>query len=488
MLGDMTPFRLAGNVYFVGTYAASSHMIDTGDGLILIDVGYTQTADVVIESLETLGYDVRDVKYILLSHGHHDHSDGVPKIVERSGAKVYLFEDDVRYLHGFRPDVYLHDGDVIRLGSTEILCLWTPGHTVGTASFFFDVTENGQTYRAGMFGGAGTKQLSKTYLDEHGLSYQQRGQFFRSIQRLRGERVDIFIGNHSWQNHTRENYEKSLTSAENPFIDPTRWDAFLDETERKMEKRIAEESRTEFVNYAHRGASEYLPENTFLSFYTGIYMGANGIETDVRRAKDGTLVLFHDKTMDRVCVDVNGAPVPTEAGGVEDYTYAELQQFTVQKNGFGDKIVRFEDFLRQFAFRDITFAIELKGAGVEEETADLLRKYHMAQKTVVTSFKLDYIKKIKAYAPELRVGLLTKAVNDTLIADLKAIGADEICPQATLITPEAVHAWQREGFRVRAWGLNHALMPVVCDAGADGMTVNFPDELTAYLTRSHTVE
>ena len=121
MLGDMTPFRIAGNLYFVGTYKASCHMIDTGDSLILIDVGYESTADVVIESLETLGYDVSDVRYILLSHGHYDHSDGVPKIVERSGAKVFLFEEDNRYLKGFLPDVYFKDGDVIRLGNTEIL-------------------------------------------------------------------------------------------------------------------------------------------------------------------------------------------------------------------------------------------------------------------------------------------------------------------------------------------------------------------------------
>ena len=76
-----------------------------------------------------------------------------------------------------------------------------------------------------------------------------------------------------------------------------------------------------FVNYAHRGASEYLPENTMLAFYTGIYMGANGIETDVQRCKDGTLVLFHDDTLLRVT---------GEAGSVEDYTFPELQSGWLQ--------------------------------------------------------------------------------------------------------------------------------------------------------------
>ena len=178
MLGDMKPFRLAGELYFVGTYKASSHLIDSGEGLILIDVGYEETADVVIESIETLGFDVKDVKYILLSHGHRDHSGGVPKLIARSGAKCFMFKEDLRYLNGFTPDEYLSDGQLIRLGNVEILCLHTPGHTAGTASFFFNVTENGRTLRAGTFGGAGTNQLKKPFLDDRGLPYGLRGLYF----------------------------------------------------------------------------------------------------------------------------------------------------------------------------------------------------------------------------------------------------------------------------------------------------------------------
>ena len=66
-----------------------------------------------------------------------------------------------------------------------------------------------------------------------------------------------------------------------------------------------------FINYAHRGASTYCPENTMLSFYTGVQMGANGIETDVQRTKDGILVLFHDDTITRVT---------GKEGSVADYT------------------------------------------------------------------------------------------------------------------------------------------------------------------------
>lgn len=228
-----------------------------------------------------------------------------------------------------------------------------------------------------------------------------------------------------------------------------------------------------FVNYAHRGASEYLPENTLLAFYTGIFMGANGIETDVRRTADGVLVLFHDKTLERVTGDPRT---------VEECTLDELMELNVQKNEFCDKIVVFEDFLKKFAFRDITFAIELKGEGVEIETADLLRKYNLVEKTVITSFKLDYIKKFIAYAPEFEFGLLTKEVTPELEAELLSLGATEICPLATTLTAEDVERWHSMGFRVRAWGVkDEEIMKHVCKCGADGMTCNFPDKLTDYI-------
>ena len=84
-----------------------------------------------------------------------------------------------------------------------------------------------------------------------------------------------------------------------------------------------------FVNYAHRGASTFCPENTMLSFYTGIYMGANGIETDVQVTKDGVLVLFHDDTLNRILgID----------GSIKDYTYEELRTYNVKNGLLFDKI------------------------------------------------------------------------------------------------------------------------------------------------------
>lgn len=143
------------------------------------------------------------------------------------------------------------------------------------------------------------------------------------------------------------------------------------------------------INYAHRGASEYAPENTLSSFYLGLLQGANGIETDVQRTKDGVLVLFHDDTINRV-TDGSGA--------LSDYTFNELKKLKIYGNSttsFYDRIVTLKEFLEKFSFYDIQFAIELKGAGVEEETLSMVKEVGVFEKTTFTSFNFDYIKKLK---------------------------------------------------------------------------------------------
>lgn len=230
-----------------------------------------------------------------------------------------------------------------------------------------------------------------------------------------------------------------------------------------------------FVNYAHRGASHYMPENTMSSFYMGLTMGANGIETDVQKTRDGKLVLFHDDTLERVC-GVSGA--------VADYTYDELMTFRVHKNDKEDKIVLFEDFLKYFGFRDLTFAIELKVGGIEKETADLLDKYGFCEKTIITSFEFDFIKKFRQVAPKYKIGWLKKDFSNEDILMFSEIGGEQLCPEAESITPEKAKAWHEMGYSVRAWGVyNSDLMKHACKCGVDGMTVNFPDELTKHLER-----
>ncbi len=474
------PFRMIGNVYFVGTYEASSHLIDTGDGLILIDTGYEITADVVLESIKELGFDVKDVKIILHSHGHYDHTDGTPKILKFAPqAKTYLSFKDVKYLDGWTPDYDILDGDIIELGNTKIECLFTPGHTEGSVSFFLDVVEDGKTYTAAMFGGSGTNQLKKDFMNGYDVPYRCRGLFFDSVERLLERKVDVMIGNHSWHNRTREKREQQLAGAKvNPFIDPTEWEAFLKKLHAKLWEVIEQEITTKFINYAHRGASEYYPENTISAFRAGLEMGANGIETDVQKTKDGKLVLFHDDTLERVV---------GESGGIKDYTYEELQKFDVKKGELTDKIPLFEDFLKEFADKEIAFAIELKVDDIEKEVVDLIYKYGIEEKTTVTAFSLERIRKTKAYAPNLRIGFLTKTLEDERINALIEMEADEVCPHVNVITAETVKKLHRLGFNVRAWGVAayEERMKKAYEAGTDGMTINAPDFLTKLIAENN---
>ena len=473
-LTRITPFRMIGNIYFVGTKEASCHLIDTGDGLILIDTGYEECAEIVVESMNTLGFNISDVKYILHSHGHYDHTDATAAILSLvPDAKTFLSFKDLKYIRGFTPDFDIKDGDVIKLGNTEIKCLFTPGHTEGSVSFFLDVTEDGEIYRAAMFGGSGVNQLRRDYMNRRDVPYLCRGLFFDSIERLLGERVDVMIGNHTWQNKTLQKYEKMATAEKNPFIKPNEWGVYLRSLRASLERVMRGESREKFITYAHRGASEYYPENTMTSFERGLEIGANGIETDVQVTKDGVLVLFHDKTLERV----TGA-----IGSVCDYTYAQLCELSVKHGDMSDKIPTLEEFLARFADMELTFAIEIKSDGIEHRVADMLLRDNIYKKCIVTSFDINHIKNVKAYAPNVRVGYLTSDTSDAVISELVSFGADEICPRGRELTAETVDKCHRVGFSVRAWGIaNEEIMKQVYDAGADGMTVNFPDKLIDYI-------
>ena len=230
-----------------------------------------------------------------------------------------------------------------------------------------------------------------------------------------------------------------------------------------------------FINYAHRGASNYCPENTMSAFFTALPMGANGIETDIQRTKDDRLVLFHDDTVDRV-TDFTGA--------LSDFTYEELYEMFIYSpdRKSCDKIVLFEDFLRYFSFRDLNFAIELKQDFVEKETIELLEKYGVRDKTVLTSFNPENLERARRLDNRYKIGYLVEDVNDEVIRRLRDMNGEQICPHSRQTTPNNVKTWHDMGFSVRAWGVaDPETMKRVYDAGADGMTVNFPDLLTEYM-------
>lgn len=238
-VGKMTPFRIVGNTYFVGTYQASCHLIDTGDGLIMIDPGYSATAYLVIDSIYQLGFSPKDIKYIINTHWHWDHVEATAAFADLSGAKTILGKEDAekaeRY---FTPDILVNDGDTLTLGDTTITFMHTPGHTKGTISIFYYTEENGKTYRVGTFGGAGVNTLAKGKFDFDGC----REAYLASIAKLKKEKVDVFIGNHTWNNDTYGKSLRLMAGEENPFIDDKIWIAFLENCERRLENVIKKEA------------------------------------------------------------------------------------------------------------------------------------------------------------------------------------------------------------------------------------------------------
>ena len=112
----------------------------------------------------------------------------------------------------------------------------------------------------------------------------------------------------------------------------------------------------------------------------------------------------------------------------------------------------------------------------------MVRAHDMAQHVTFTSFQHTHLQTMQTYAPELPTGWLVGEISAAVIAQAHALGCTQLCPRASIVTAKIVQRLHTEGFIVRAWGVaNEALMHQVVEAGADGMTVNFPDKLLAYM-------
>ena len=189
-----------------------------------------------------------------------------------------------------------------------------------------------------------------------------------------------------------------------------------------------------YINYAHRGASHYRPENTLISFRYGIELGANGIELDLQITKDGQVVIFHDDVIDNKS---NGK------GAIVDYTYEELLKldfgFWKGEEYKGTPICLFEDFAREFLCKDLTFAIEIKAKGVEEEALRIIKKYKTHDNIYISSFQYDILEKMRSLDKDIKLSwLIQQPIDENNIQKLLAIGGSQICPDAVLATNEGI--------------------------------------------------
>ena len=163
---SIRPFKIFDNLYYVGIEWATSYLLVTSEGLILIDSLFGPYVETGVEHIRELGFDPADVRYVLGTHGHFDHMGGHAFYQRKFGATVGLTAADwkraqvdqdhpVFGMEMADVDMVIQDGDTLRLGDQSIKLYVTPGHTEGVLSMEFTVRDGADEYRAVIFGGGG---------------------------------------------------------------------------------------------------------------------------------------------------------------------------------------------------------------------------------------------------------------------------------------------------------------------------------------------
>ncbi len=262
-IARIDPFKIADGLYYVGDKKVCVHLIDTGDGLILIDSGFLGAEHLLVDSIWRAGFDPKDIRIILHTHGHSDHFGASEEFRRMYGCKLAISRIDAElsrrnnisstlYPLATSPvfDSELEDGDTVELGDVKIRCVLTPGHTDGVMSFFFDATYEGKVYKAGLFGGVGVNAITLPYMIKNGYAEDLPQKMLSSIEFLRGETVDVHLGNHPGDNKTLEKREKQLSEGGNPFIDQRSWGEFLDSLEKKVHGKIIDNQKLDAEFYS----------------------------------------------------------------------------------------------------------------------------------------------------------------------------------------------------------------------------------------------
>lgn len=252
----LKPFQIAPKVFYVsGNDWVACYLIDTGDGLILIDTAMHESCYLMIESIRQLGYDIKDIKKILISHAHIDHIGAARTMKELTNAELYIGKRDVElvttrkelmFAEGYTCgdviyDKIYEDSSPIVQGNVVIHTYPTPGHSLGCTSFVFDVTdENGKKYTCAMHGGAGLNTVNKKYLTENNLPLSIQQEFLDQFIKMREFKVDITLPSHTNQVGIVDLIPEDRMDY-TPFIDSSIWQELMDERIERVKKMIEEE-------------------------------------------------------------------------------------------------------------------------------------------------------------------------------------------------------------------------------------------------------
>lgn len=247
---EYKPFRIVGNVYYVGTYDLACYLITTSQGNILINTGLASSADVIKKNIEELGFKFADTKILLTTQGHYDHVAAMASIKKSTGAKLMVHEKDAPVVSDggkseyafsgdeikFEPasvDRSLKNGDVIELGNMKLTILHHPGHTKGSASYIFDVKDESKTYKVAIVN-MPTIVISKP-LGEVTEYPDIKKDYARTLAALKKLKFDLWLSSHASQfnMHTKRKpgdpynpsafidqagYEKSVNDLYDSFV------------------------------------------------------------------------------------------------------------------------------------------------------------------------------------------------------------------------------------------------------------------------------
>ena len=251
------PFRIAGNLYYVGSKGLANFLITTPQGNILINSDLEANVPLIQASIEKLGFKFTDTKILLISHAHFDHDAASATIKKMTSATYMVMDADVPvvetggksdFAYGNRPDLLyppakvdrvLHDGDEVKLGGTVLVAHLTPGHTKGCTTWTLQVTEGGKSYDVVILG---SPNVNPGYKLVGNAAYLQIAEDYERMWRvLKSLPCDIFLGAHGGYFGLEEKYPRMKEGAAKPFVDPGGYKTYITEKEQEFRGELTKQ-------------------------------------------------------------------------------------------------------------------------------------------------------------------------------------------------------------------------------------------------------
>jgi metallo-beta-lactamase class B len=249
------PFRIIGNIYYVGASEVSAFLITTPSGHILLDSGFAETVPLIVEGVKQLGFKIEDVKILINSHAHYDHAAGLAQLKRLTGAPLLLSEADAALVANggkgdfqwgdtltYEPakaDRILKDNDRVELGGVTMTARLTPGHTKGCTTWLMKVTEGGRTYDVVFVGSTtapGYKLVDNPKYPNVAADYEY------SFRLLRSFPCDVFLAPHgSFFGLNEKAGRLARDEMPNPFIEGKSYREFLDRTEKDFRDLLSKQ-------------------------------------------------------------------------------------------------------------------------------------------------------------------------------------------------------------------------------------------------------